>query len=72
MLMETACLCLNFSSDSEMLVSGAQDGSISVWKVSTGECVKTFSSAHTQGITFVQFAKDPSQILSASFDHTIK
>jgi WD40 repeat-containing protein SMU1 len=33
MLMEDPVLCLNFSRDSEMLVSGAQDGIIKVVKI---------------------------------------
>jgi WD40 repeat protein len=33
MLMEEPVLCLNFSRDSEMLVSGAQDGTIKVIKI---------------------------------------
>lgn len=35
MLMEDAVLCLAFSRDSEMLVSGSQDGKIKVRKLCT-------------------------------------
>ncbi|KAI8804818.1 smu-1 suppressor of mec-8 and unc-52 [Cladochytrium replicatum] len=72
MLMQTAVLCLSFSKDSEMLASGSQDGKIMVWKVQTGTCVRRFVTAHSQGVTSVSFSKDHSQVLSSSFDHTVR
>ncbi|CAG8531010.1 9938_t:CDS:10 [Acaulospora colombiana] len=60
MMMADPVLCLNFSRDSEMLASGAQDG-----------CIK-FSPAHSQGVTSVCFNRDSSQVLSSSFDHTVR
>ncbi|XP_002131200.1 WD40 repeat-containing protein SMU1 [Ciona intestinalis] len=72
MMMEEAVLCLAFSRDSEMLASGDQEGKIKVWKMSTGQCLRRFERAHTKGVTSVSFSKDGSQVLSASFDQTIK
>lgn len=72
MMMEQAVLCLTFSRDSEMLSSGTQDGKIKVWRISTGQCLRKFEKAHTKGITCLQFSRDNSQILSASFDCTIR
>ena len=95
MLMEDAVLSMNFSKDSELLASGAQDGKIKVrvralgtekrgepatltlsilqiWKVQTGQCIRRYMTAHSQGVTSVHFNKDGSQILSASFDQTIR
>lgn len=34
--------------------------------------MRKIPDAHTQGVTSVAFNKDTSQILSTSFDHTIR
>lgn len=72
MMMEDAVLALSFSRDSEMLASGCQDGRIKVWKITTGQCLRKFERAHTKGITCLQFSRDNSQILTASFDTTVR
>jgi len=72
MMMEEAVLCLAFSRDSEMLASGSEGGQIRVWKIATGQCLRRFEKAHTKGITSLQFSKDNSQILSSSFDTTVR
>lgn len=72
MMMEVAVLALTFSRDSEMLASGCQDGKIKVWKITTGQCLRKFDRAHMKGITCIQFSRDNSQILTASFDSTVR
>lgn len=72
MMMEDAILCLTFSRDSEMLASGSQDGKIKVWKIQTGQCLRKFEKAHSKGVTTIQFSKDNSQLLTASFDMTVR
>ncbi|KAL2918031.1 Serine/threonine-protein kinase smu1 [Polyrhizophydium stewartii] len=72
MLMKSAVLSLAFTPDSRVLASGSQEGKIKVWQINTGECLRKFSTAHTLGITSLMFSQDGSQILSASFDHTIR
>ena len=72
MMMEDAVLSVAFSRDSEMLASGSETGEIRVWKVGTGQCLRKFDRAHGKGITCLQFSKDNSQILSASFDTTVR
>ncbi|KAI8148990.1 WD40 repeat-containing protein SMU1-like protein [Fennellomyces sp. T-0311] len=72
MAMDNSVICLNFSRDSQLLVSGSDDGKIAVWKVQTGTCQRRLSPAHSQGVTSVCFNKDGSQVLSGSYDQTVK
>jgi WD40 repeat-containing protein SMU1 len=72
MIHDEAVFCLAFSRDSEMLVSGSQDGKIKVWRVTTGKCLRKFDHAHSEGVTCVCFGEDSTHILSGSFDHTVR
>ena len=72
MMMDEAVLCLDFSRDSELLASGSLDGKVKVWRIQSGQCLRRFEKAHTKGVTAVHFSKDNVQILTASFDHTIR
>lgn len=72
MMHDTAVLCLAFSADGELLASGSQDGKIKVWRLQTGQCLRRFDSAHTQGVTSVAFSRDGSHVLSASYDGLVR
>lgn len=43
-----------------------------VWKIQNGFCQRRISPAHSQGVTAVCFNKDGSQVLSGSYDQTVK
>lgn len=72
MMMEDAVLSMSFSRDSEMLVTGSKDGKIKVWKIQTGQCLRRFEKAHSEGVTSVSFSRDHSYVLSSSFDMLIR
>jgi WD40 repeat protein len=62
----------DFSLDGRRLVSGADDGLVKVWDVSTGDVLMTFTG-HTGPIDSVNFNKDGSAITSMSrYDGTIR
>lgn len=72
MITDSAVLCLSFDQTSTSLASGGQNGSIYIWNVHSGALVKSVGNAHTQGITSLCFTNDGTQILSSSFDQTVK
>ena len=43
--------------DSELLATGDNKGTIKVWKVRTGACVRKFANAHTGGVTSLDFGR---------------
>ena len=72
MMHDTAVLAVAFSRDSEVLASASQDGKIKVWKVRTGQCLRRYEKAHSQGVTSLALSRDGSHILSASYDGLVR
>jgi WD40 repeat-containing protein SMU1 len=72
MMHAESVFCVNFNKDSELLVTGSQDGQVKVWRMATGKSLRKFEKAHVEGVTCVCFADDSSHILSGSFDHTVR
>lgn len=54
---------LAFSHDSAQLASGSTDGSMRVWNVNTGECMRILNG-HLEYISWVAFSHDSTMILS--------
>lgn len=64
-------LALAVNSDGTMLASGDDKGSIQIWNLSKGSCLRSFDKVHNGAITCLDFSKDgeeSSRILSASQD----
>jgi len=72
MMHDNPVTCLAFSRDSELLASGSRDGKMKIWTLFTGDKRCQFDGAHTDAITWVEFSKDGTQVLSCSLDTTIR
>lgn len=43
-----------------------------VWKLRTGQVLRRYDKAHSLGVTSLRFGRDGTQLLSGSFDTTLK
>ncbi|KAI5966660.1 sconB [Candida theae] len=59
--------CLQFNR--KYLMTGSYDSTIKIWKIETGECVKTLSG-HTKGVRSLVF--DNQKLITGGLDSTIK
>lgn len=68
MVHTTAVSCLDFSADSQLLVSGDLAGTIQVWKVQNGKCLRKFDvqlSRELAAVTTVLINPQNSKIFAA-------
>lgn len=68
-------LALAVNSDGTMLASGDSRGSINVWNLKKGSCLRSFDKVHGGAVTCIDFSKDgeeSSRILSCSQDGTAR
>ncbi|KAJ1991534.1 Serine/threonine-protein kinase smu1 [Dimargaris cristalligena] len=72
MHMSAGVSSLAFSLDGDLLASGCREGTVKIWTIKDGLCVRRFPAAHTQGVTSICFNKSGSQVLTGSFDHTVR
>jgi eukaryotic-like serine/threonine-protein kinase len=64
-------MSIAISRDGQTLVSGSQDRTIKVWKLPTGEAVRTLNG-HRETIESVAISADGQTLVSGSWDNTIK
>ena len=60
-------MCVEFSSDGTLLVSGGLDNTVKLWDIQTGGVVKTFSG-HTDRVRCVSISMDCTKIASGSLE----
>lgn len=64
-------LCLDFSTDDTLIVSGSADKYIKVWGADFGDCHCTLM-AHNGPVTQVKFVQNTHYVLSAGRDGVVK
>lgn len=62
-----AVLALAWSADGQLLASGCGGGTVKVWHVASGRCVRRFASVCAKGVTALAFGRE-GRLLAASFD----
>jgi len=64
---------LSISNDGQLLASGAADGTVNLWRMDTGKCLRSIeTSAAKSGISCLAFSPQGSHILTASHDGTCR
>ena len=68
---QEAVRALAFSPDGRFALSESGDATLRLWRVPTGECLRTFAG-HTDGVLAVAFIPDGRMPLSGGWDKTIR
>ncbi len=63
-------LCLAFSEDQKLLVSGSEDFTAKIWNFDTGEVVRTYRK-HTNAVTSVDISVKHNMVVSGSADQLL-
>jgi WD40 repeat-containing protein SMU1 len=65
-----AISALAVSNDSKLIASGASDGVVNIWRVDTGQCLRTLetSAQQTNGVACLCFSPESSHILIGNSD----
>ena len=62
-------ISLNIGKENELLASGDKEGTVKVWRIATGKCLKKFENTHAnKPITCLIFGKDISHLIVASIE----
>lgn len=68
-------MAVDFSKDDKLLASGDESGTIKVWKVADGKCLRTLSTQLSEGkasITGIRLNYSSSKVYASCLDYTIK
>ncbi|KAH7341207.1 WD40-repeat-containing domain protein [Pyrenochaeta sp. MPI-SDFR-AT-0127] len=63
--------CVRFTHDGNTIASSLWDGTIKLWKISTGTCILALEG-HTAAVEEITFNPDESQLASASHDRNVR
>ena len=64
MLHDAPVLAVQASPDSTALASGCRDGTLKVWRLSTGACARKFAKAQQGAVTCIAWSRDGSQLIT--------
>ncbi|KAL5546056.1 hypothetical protein UlMin_005743 [Ulmus minor] len=64
-------LCMDISSDGDLIVTGSADKDLKIWGLDFGDCHKSIF-AHKESVTAVQFVRNTHYLFSAGKDNLIK
>ncbi len=68
---DTAIMAMTVSNDGAMLVTGDSSGTVKVWNIASGKCLRDLN-AHEAAISSVALVPDGTHILTASHDGTCR